>query len=456
MKFEKVSKEAWIRQCYRLGIPEQESEPAYDNITIPERATSGSCGYDFTCPFDYTITSDRTTMVPTGIRVFLDPGYFLMLVPRSSSAKRGYTMSNNVGIIDVDYVASNNEGNIMVPLISTGKVRYAINFKVGEKIAQGIIVPFATIGDKVNTTRDGGFGSTDNKEEEKPLNIFNSKPSVITEEIEPEEVINKDPEDPKPVFEEPVKEEPKEKLEEYKIDSLFETPSETEETKPEEPIVEEVKVEVPLEPERIIVEDKKEETPVVEETVSEPEPVKEEVVEEIKAETINTGVLAKEKEDVVEEKQPVIVFNNHLSIYSNIVNDTIVNELLKMIEFSKIQDPAMYVKFITLKNSAKTINDIEDIYRTINAWYCEVDNPDTLSDIYIRDAYIMFINRFDEFGEETFNQITEMVNTIRTKCNNGSKLTFGKEIYTHNNDKDTKKLFNHLHSVFNDLINNTK
>lgn len=448
MKFEKVSKEAWIRQCYRLGIPEQESEPAYDNIVIPERATNGSCGYDFVCPFDYTITSDRTTMVPTGIRVFLDPGYFLMLVPRSSSAKRGYTMSNNVGIIDVDYVSSNNEGNIMVPLISTGKVRYAINFKVGEKIAQGIIVPFATIGDKVSTTRDGGFGSTDNKEEkDNSLKIIEQKPSVITEEIEPEEVINKDPEDPKPVFEEPVKEEePKEKLEEYKIDSLFEDTSD-EEIKPEESVNEEPKVEVPLEPERIIVGDKKEDIDVVEESTS--ESVKE---EELKAETINTEVIAKEKEEVVEEeKPPVIMFNNHLSIYSNIINDTIVNELLKMIEFSKLQDPSMYVKFTTLKNSAKTINDIEDIYRTVNAWYCEVDNPDTLSDIYIRDAYIMFINRLDEFGEETFKKIAEMVASVRSLGNNGTKLTFGKEIYTHMNDKDTKKLYDHLHSVFNDF-----
>lgn len=422
MKFEKVSKEAWIRQCYRLGIPEQESEPAYDNIVIPKRATSGSCGYDFVCPFNYTVTADRTSMLPTGIRVFLDPGYFLMLVPRSSSAKKGYTMSNNVGIIDVDYVSSNNEGNIMIPLISTGKIRYAINFKAGEKVAQGIIIPFATIGDKVDNTRDGGFGSTD-KTEEKPnhLNIMEIKPGVITEEIEPEEVINKDPEDSKPVFED----------------------TSDEEIKPEESVNEEPKVEVPLEPERIIVEDKKE--------------------DQLKIETINTEVLAKEevkeeqpKEEVEEDKRPVVVFNNHLSIYSNIVNDTIINELLKMIEYSKLQDPEMYVKFITLKNSAKTINDIEYIYRTVNTWYCELDNPDTLSDIYIRDAYISLINRFDDFGEEFFGKIAEMVATVRNKCNNGSKLTFGKEIYMHNNDKDTKKLFNHLQSVFNDLINNNK
>ena len=398
MKFEKVSKEAWIRQCYRLGIPEQESEPAYDNIVIPERATNGSCGYDFVCPFDYTITADRTSMLPTGIRVFLDPGYFLILVPRSSSIKKGYTMSNNVGIIDADYVSSNNEGNIMVPLISTGKIKYAVNFKVGEKIAQGIIIPFATVGDIVDTTRDGGFGSTDKPEEK-------------------EDVINKDLETSNSIFEES-----KEKIEDNN-NSLVDPFSNNEEIKSEE-----ARIEVPLEPERIITEDKEEET-----KNNESEQNKENQYDEVK------------------DKQPVIMFNNYLSIYSNIINDTIVNELLKMIEFSKFQDPTKYVKFITLKNSAKTINDIENIYKTINEWYCEVDNPDTLSDIYIRDAYIMFINRINDFGEETFNKITEMVNIIRSKGNNDCKLTFGKEIYNHINDKDTEKLYNHLFTIFNDL-----
>ena len=39
----------------------------------------------------------------------------------------------------------------------------------------------------------------------------------------------------------------------------------------------------------------------------------------------------------------------------------------KLIEFYKLQDPSMYVKFTTLKNSAKTINDIEDILVSVDS-----------------------------------------------------------------------------------------
>lgn len=430
MHFEKVSKEAWIRQCYRLGIPEQESEPAYANIVIPERATKDSCGYDFACPFDMTITSDRTTMIPTGIRAILDKGTFLMLAPRSSCVKKGYTMSNNIAVIDGDYCEASNEGNIMIAAISTGKVKYAVNFKAGEKIAQGIILPFMTVGDNVETSREGGFGSTDEEpvKEDEPKPIINNPIEDLPEEVDPETPVEEN------VKEEFKIEEPKEEVVENRtIDNLFEEVS----SEPE-------KVEV--DPDLKIIEISSD-NPVVEEK-------KEEVVGAIEE-------IAKEQEQEEETKEeepptptePVIMFNNHLSIYSNIVNDTIVNELLSMIEFAKFQDPTMYVKFVGLKNGAKSINDIEYIYKAVNEWYSEIDNPDTLSDIYIRDAYIMFINRVDDFGEEMFSGITNMVKDIRSSKDNGKKLTFGKELYMHITDKEVDKLYEHLRTVYKDLMN---
>lgn len=418
MHFEKVSKEAWIRQCYRLGIPEQESEPAYANIVIPERATKDSCGYDFACPFDMTITSDRTTMIPTGIRAILDKGTFLMLAPRSSCVKKGYTMSDNIAVIDGDYCEASNEGNIMIAAISTGKVKYAVNFKAGEKIAQGIILPFMTVGDNVETSREGGFGSTDEEpvKEDEPKPIINNPIEDLPEEVKPETPV-----------EENVKEEV---VENRTIDNLF-----------EEVYSEPEKVEV--DPDLKIIEISSD-NPVIEEKKEEVVAAVEELVKEQEEET--------KEEESVKPTEPVIVFNNRLSIYSNIINDTIVNELLSMIEFAKFQDPTMYVKFVGLKNCAKSINDIESIYKAVNEWYSEIDNPDTLSDIYIRDAYIMFINRIDDFSEETFNEITNMVKDIRTSKDNGKKLTFGRELYLHITDKEVDKLYEHLRTVYKDLM----
>ena len=400
MKFEKVSKEAWIKECYRLGIPEQESIPAYDNIKLPTRSTNGSCGYDFVCPINMQITADRVTLIPTGIRVFLDDGYFLMLVPRSSCIKKGYTMANNVGIIDQDFVGSTSEGNIMVPVISTGKIKYAVDFKVGYKIAQGIIVPFATIGDTVETTRIGGFGSTDELDKKDDNEIKEN-------ELNLDDSIN-------------VKDEVLIKKE----------------------VEEDLKTEIPIE-EKIESEIEKEE--VIENESNDS-------IQEAKSEEIKSD----KESNIEQESTSIIQFNNHFSIYSNIINDFIINELSKMIEFSKIQDPLCYVSFISLKNKVKSVDDIESMYKTVNEWYSSIDNPDVLTDIYIRDATIVLISKMDVLGEDELKTLIDAINTIRTKGTNGEKLMAGKAIYVGLEIEDSEKLINHLNTTFNDIIVNYK
>ncbi|MBQ9658290.1 MAG: deoxyuridine 5'-triphosphate nucleotidohydrolase, partial [Clostridia bacterium] len=87
MKFEKVSFDAFKKDLIKCGIFENDEDnkikEAYDNIQLPKRSTTGSCGYDFVTPMDVTIVSYKTTLIPTGIKVILEEGYFLMLCPRS-------------------------------------------------------------------------------------------------------------------------------------------------------------------------------------------------------------------------------------------------------------------------------------------------------------------------------------------------------------------------------------
>jgi dUTP pyrophosphatase len=70
-------------------------------------------------------------------------------------------MSNSVGVIDSDYYGNpDNEGHIMVPLINI--TEQPVTIKKGERIAQGIFMPFLkTSDDEVKSTeRTGGFGSS--------------------------------------------------------------------------------------------------------------------------------------------------------------------------------------------------------------------------------------------------------------------------------------------------------
>ena len=135
----------------------------YDNIKLPKRATSGSAGYDFYSPAEYTIQPNSSIVIPTGIRCKIDDGYVLSIYPRSGLGfKHRLGLDNTVGIIDSDYYYSDNEGHIMI------KIHHELNtplkIESGKAFAQGIFTQYGiTTDDDVTETRNGGFGSTDRK-----------------------------------------------------------------------------------------------------------------------------------------------------------------------------------------------------------------------------------------------------------------------------------------------------
>ena len=107
----------------------------------------------------------------TGIAIEIPDGYVGLLFPRSSITKtpKGVSLKNSVGVIDSSY-----RGEILVrfnwpyPLITSPK-EYENMPKIGDKIAQLVILPYPKIKMKEvtelsDTSRgDGGFGSTDKK-----------------------------------------------------------------------------------------------------------------------------------------------------------------------------------------------------------------------------------------------------------------------------------------------------
>lgn len=154
-------------------------------ITLPERSTSGSAGYDIESSNKVVIPSIwklvlsvakdslfshqgdinnfiKPTLVPTGVKAYMGDGEVLKIYVRSSSAvKKFLHMPNSVGIIDKDYADNpDNDGHIMVPLWNFGFKYYVI--EKGERIAQGVFTQFLlTENDKINQNeRVGGFGST--------------------------------------------------------------------------------------------------------------------------------------------------------------------------------------------------------------------------------------------------------------------------------------------------------
>lgn len=163
--FQKVSLDQYITDRAN-GLVENESEEfeelrtELENIKLPERSTMGSAGYDFVSPIDFTLEPGESIKIATGIRCYIDSDYVLMVVPRSSIGfKYGVQLVNTVGVIDSDYFGSANEGHIMLKFVNRGDKTF--NVEAGDKIAQGIFLPFGiTYADDVRERRNGGIGST--------------------------------------------------------------------------------------------------------------------------------------------------------------------------------------------------------------------------------------------------------------------------------------------------------
>lgn len=101
-------------------------------------------------------------MIPTGLKMTCDVNHYLALYPRSGNAlKRGLTLINCTGIGDRDY-----KDEYFITMVNTS--RYAAVIENGENLAQLIVRYYADVDicerpqglPEVNSTRDGGLGST--------------------------------------------------------------------------------------------------------------------------------------------------------------------------------------------------------------------------------------------------------------------------------------------------------
>ena len=131
-------------------------------IKMPERATKKSAGYDIFLPYDIKLEPNEDIKIPTFLNVSLDDGVVLLIAPRSGLGFKYYCrLSNTLGVIDGDYISSDNEGHIWVKIRNEGIK--TMELKAGQAFCQALFIPFLLQdGDDFESgnTRNGGFGST--------------------------------------------------------------------------------------------------------------------------------------------------------------------------------------------------------------------------------------------------------------------------------------------------------
>ena len=131
------------------------------NAIAPEHKTLGAAGADLYAIESAVVSSDRPTIVRTGLALELPAGYEAQVRSRSGLATRGVFVINAPGTIDWDY---RGEIKVILALLASEFDEYEI--AVGDRIAQLVIKPiqcvnFTEVAELGETDRgDGGFGST--------------------------------------------------------------------------------------------------------------------------------------------------------------------------------------------------------------------------------------------------------------------------------------------------------
>ena len=134
IKFEKVSKYKDVE--FDMPSRKTVNSAGYDmvvaeDIIIPsyQKIWDKVSFYNMTVSLDElaAITKQnkiKPTLVPTGVKCYLDPGYYLELSVRSSTPlKYWLILANSVGIIDADYADNpDNEGHIYFQVINLSPV----------------------------------------------------------------------------------------------------------------------------------------------------------------------------------------------------------------------------------------------------------------------------------------------------------------------------------------------
>lgn len=135
-------------------------------IHIPVRKTARSAAYDLEAAEDIVLPSFqkgmKPTLIPTGLKAYMQEDEVLLLVPRSSSPKKqGISFPHSIGVIDADYYNNvDNEGHIFVQCINLKGEDVTIH--KGDTICQAIFQKFLIADDDcADGERVGGFGSTD-------------------------------------------------------------------------------------------------------------------------------------------------------------------------------------------------------------------------------------------------------------------------------------------------------
>ena len=133
----------------------------HPDAVLPVYASSGACAFDLSPIEDAIIQPGEISRLRTGLVFCVPNGYTLLIAARSSLPRRyGLCIPQGFGIVDNDFCGPEDE--LLLQLLNfTDK---PTSVKKGDRLAQGMFVPFVTgtfhFVDTLEKPNRGGFGST--------------------------------------------------------------------------------------------------------------------------------------------------------------------------------------------------------------------------------------------------------------------------------------------------------
>jgi dUTP diphosphatase len=131
------------------------------SLDLPEYQSAGAVFFDLLVREATRIEPGKVALLPLNVVVQTPPGYFLLVVPRSSTPlRKGLLIPNGIGVIDQDYRGEDDE----VKLLVYNFTAETVIVERGERIAQAGFVPVARADwhevSHIDDQSRGGFGST--------------------------------------------------------------------------------------------------------------------------------------------------------------------------------------------------------------------------------------------------------------------------------------------------------
>jgi dUTP pyrophosphatase len=130
------------------------------SLPLPVHKTPGSVAVDLHSRLDITIEPHQIAYIPVNVAIQIPDGYFVMMVPRSSTHKMGIMSANGAGIFDRDFCGDNDEYNFIAYNYTDNQVK----IEKGTRVCQLLLIKCENFEidevEKMNNSDRGGIGST--------------------------------------------------------------------------------------------------------------------------------------------------------------------------------------------------------------------------------------------------------------------------------------------------------